>query len=202
VFTFAKPSAAAIQQRIAAARNLPAFTPSVLSLTEGLTQPNRIPAGFVHDFSQSSLGIGEPAFTAARRAFESWRMFSLGWVRVANPEARITPGQLVAVEVHALSLWSLNVSRIEQVVDTPTRFGFLYATTRLHVEEGEERFLLEFDPQTGQITYELEAISRPRALFARLGHPVSRAFQHKFARDSHRKMKELSPFETSVPSPT
>ena len=116
-------------------------------------------------------------------------MFNLGWVRVANHEAPIAFGQIVAVEVHALGLWSLNLSRIAEVVDTPTQFGFIYITTALHVEEGEERFLLDFDPATGNVWYQLEAISRPRNPLARLGYPVTRAFQHKFARDSRQKMQ-------------
>jgi uncharacterized protein (UPF0548 family) len=58
----------------------------------------------------------------------------------------------------------------------------------MHVEEGEELFLLEFDPATGQVSYQLEAVSRPRNLLARLGFPITRAFQHRFARDSHQRM--------------
>jgi uncharacterized protein (UPF0548 family) len=115
-------------------------------------------------------------------------MFDLGWVRVANPDARIVAGQLVAVEVRSLGLWTLNVSRILETIETPRSFGFLYATTKLHVEEGEERFLLQFDPESGSVTYKLEAISRPRSNLARLGFPVTRTFQHRFARDSHRRM--------------
>jgi uncharacterized protein (UPF0548 family) len=67
-------------------------------------------------------------------------------------------------------------------------FGFIYATTELHVELGEERFLIQFDPATSNVWYELEAVSRPRNVLARLALPVSRAFQHKFARESQRAM--------------
>lgn len=117
-------------------------------------------------------------------------MFGLGWVRIANPQALIVAGQIVAVEAHTLGLWSPNLSRIVDVTDTESRFGFLYATTEVHIEQGEERFLIEFDQETGQVYYELEAISFPRSSLARLGFPVTRAFQHKFARDSHFRMRE------------
>lgn len=117
-------------------------------------------------------------------------MFDLSWLRVANPQARIAPGQIVAVEAHTLGLWTLNLSRIMDIVDTPVTFGFVYGTTQLHVEQGEERFLIELDPATGDVWYELEAVSRPRTMLARLGFPVTRAFQHRFARDSHRRMRE------------
>jgi uncharacterized protein (UPF0548 family) len=143
---------------------------------------------FAHDSSTSVIGYGKDAFAAARQAFEKWTMFDLGWVRVANSGARIVAGQLVAVEVRSLGLWTLNLSRILDVLETPRSFGFLYTTTELHVEEGEERFLLQFDPESGSVTYRLEAISRPRSNLARLGFPITRTFQHRFARDSHRRM--------------
>ncbi len=117
-------------------------------------------------------------------------MFDLGWVRVANSEATITRGQIVAVEVKALGLWSINLSQVVEIVDSPSRFGFIYATTRAHVEEGEECFLLGHNQETDEVWYELEAVSRPRALMARVGLPITRHFQHRFARDSHRRMRE------------
>lgn len=153
----------------------------------------RLPFGFVRDFSRSKIGHGEAAFAVAKLAFARWAMFDLGWARVTNPSALIAPGQIVAVEVHSLGLWSLNLSRIVEAIDTPTRFGFVYSTTRMHVEEGEEFFLLEFEPSTGDLSYQLEAASRPRNPLAKLGYPVTRALQHRFARESHRRMqKELA----------
>jgi uncharacterized protein (UPF0548 family) len=118
-------------------------------------------------------------------------MFNLGWVRVANPIAPIAMAQTVAVEAYTLGLWSLNFSRVLEVVDTPSFFGFLYATTEFHVEQGEERFLLEIDPASGDVKYTLEAVSRPRNDLARLCYPITRNFQHRFARDSHRHMSEV-----------
>ncbi len=117
-------------------------------------------------------------------------MFDIGWVRVANPEAPIVPGQLVAVEAKTLGLSTVNVSRIVEVVNSSERFGFVYATTRSHVEEGEERFLLEFDSASGDVIYKLDAVSRPRNNLARMGWPIARTFQHRFAQDSHRRMRE------------
>jgi uncharacterized protein (UPF0548 family) len=124
-------------------------------------------------------------------------MFDLGWVRVANAPALIAIEQIVAVEVHTIGLWTLNLSRITAAVDTPGRFGFVYATTAMHVEQGEERFLLEYDSATSSVWYDLEAVSRPRHPLTRLGFPVTRAFQHRFARDSHERMRE----EIQTPRP-
>ena len=117
-------------------------------------------------------------------------MFDLGWVRVVNANAPIAVGQVVAVEVRSLRLWSVNLSQILETVNTERQFGFLYSTTVQHVELGEETFQLRFDPATGDVNYELEAMSRPRQILAKLGYPITRSFQRRFARDSHRRMSQ------------
>ena len=143
----------------------------------------------MHDLSRSEIGRGLPAFVAAREAFRQWKQFDLGWVRIANPTASIMPGQLVAVEIRTACLWLVCLNRIIETVDSPTRFGFLYTTTARHVEEGQERFLIEFDPETSSVSYLIEAVSRPRHPLARLAYSFSRAMQRRFARDSHARMK-------------
>lgn len=188
MFQLTKPTPQQIQDRLEAAALLSPATPDLLKLDGAV--PPRLPLGFSHDRSRSQLGLGDAAFVAARDALIQWRQFDLGWVRVANPTARIEVGELIAVEAHAAGLWTLNLSRITETIDTPTRFGFLYATTRRHIEEGQERFVLEYDSATGELIYLIEAISRPRHLFARLASPYARAMQHRFARDSHARMRQ------------
>lgn len=117
-------------------------------------------------------------------------MFDLGWVRVANRDAEITVGQIVAVEAHTLGMWTLNLSRIVEVIASEHAFGFVYSTMTMHVEEGEERFLLEFDPGCSEVFYDLEAVSCPRNALARMGFPITRHFQHRFARETHTRMLE------------
>lgn len=177
-----------IHARVAAAAQAPADSPRFLSFENCLDQVNL--RSFSRDQSQSHLGRGETAFATAKRAFTNWQMFDLGWVRVVNSTAPIACGELVAVEVHSLGLWTLNLSRIVETVDSETQFGYVYATTLHHVEQGEERFLLRLDPETGEVSYELEAVSRPRHILAKIAYPITRHFQHKFARDSHRRMQQ------------
>jgi uncharacterized protein (UPF0548 family) len=189
VFKLRRPTAAEIEEQIAAARHAAVDGPRLLALPHDYYIQNCDP-GYADDDSRSLLGEGKVVFEAAKRAFAHWAPFDLGWVRVANPEAVIAIGQVVAVEVRALALWTLNLSRIVEIIDTDNFFGFIYSTTEFHVERGEERFLIEFDRATGDVWYGIEAISRPRHLLARLALPVTRAFQHRFARDSHRRMQK------------
>ena len=172
----------------ATASNAPVSSPDLLSLADGLLGP-KLPTGFAHDRSRSHLGQGQQVFEAARDAFLRWRQFDLGWVQVLNPGAEIAAGQLVGVEVHTACLWSVIFNRIIETIDSPSRFGFMYATTALHVEQGQERFIIEFDPRTGAVSYLIEAVSRPRHPLARLAYPFSRAMQHRFASDSHARLR-------------
>lgn len=127
---------------------------------------------------RTRIGYSEKVFAAAIRRFRSWQQFELGWVRVANPTARVDIGEIVAVEVFSLGLWSLNLSQIVDVVQNYCNFGFVYKTTSNHVEWGEERFLLTFESDTQAVWYETEAVSRPRYWMARIARPVTRMFQH------------------------
>ena len=64
------------------------------------------------------------------------------------------------------------------------RFGFGLGTLPGHAAAGEERFLLEIDPSTGVVRYDVQAISRPEAWLARLGRPATRLVQRRFQRES------------------
>jgi len=187
VFRLTRTSEDARRELLAAASNAPVSSPDLLSLADGLlgTKP---PTGFAHDRSRSNVGQGPQIFEAARDAFLRWRQFDLGWVQVLNPGAEIAAGQLVGAEVQTVCLWLVIFNRIVETVDSPTRFGFMYATTALHIEQGQERFVVEFDPATEAVSYLIEAVSRPRHPLARLAYPFSRAMQHRFAKDSHERL--------------
>ena len=187
MFTVANANQREKEKLFTFAQQVSLSSPLLLTLTDGPV--GTLPKGFVHDFSRTELGRGRDVFVAACKAFEKWEQFDLGWVRVANGVPIVVPGELVAVEVHTALLWSINFSRIVETVDTPTRFGFIYTTTALHVEEGQERFVLEFDAQSESVHYLIEAVSRPRHMLARVAYPFSRAMQHRFARDSHARMQ-------------
>jgi uncharacterized protein (UPF0548 family) len=187
VFRLFRPSDDEKLKLLTTARETPVSSPHLLTLADGaLGTP---PKGFVHDLSRTEVGRGLQAFDAARHAFRRWQQFDLGWVQVLNPSAEFAPGQLVGVEVHTVCLWSMSLNRIVETVDSPSRFGFMYATTALHVEQGQERFVIEFDPSTEAVSYLIEAVSRPRHPLASLAYPFSRAMQRRFARDSHARLR-------------
>jgi uncharacterized protein (UPF0548 family) len=162
--------------------------PQFMTLGDPIETP---PPGFVCDRSRTEIGQGPRAFAIAREAFLRWRQFDLVWVSVVDPSAAIAPGQIVGVEAHTAGLWSLNVCRVQETVDTPSRFGFSYSTTAVHVEEGQERFLIDLDSDDQIVSYSIDAISRPRHPLVWLAYPFARAMQRRFVRDSFRRMGDI-----------
>jgi uncharacterized protein (UPF0548 family) len=53
-----------------------------------------------------------------------------------------------------------------------------------HVECGEEIFSIRFQPETGDVSYLIRAASKPQAVLAKLGYPLTRALQARFRHDS------------------
>jgi uncharacterized protein (UPF0548 family) len=159
------------------------------------------PANYTIDHNRICLGQGQEVFERAKAAMRRWEMFNLGWVQLcwadAPDVARTTPyaplevGTTVGVLARALGLWSLNACRIVYLLEEQgevKRFGFAYGTLLDHVEQGEERFSLEWNRQDNQVWYDILAFSRPNQLLSRLGQPYVRRLQKRFARDSMRVM--------------
>ncbi len=190
MFSLRKPTQARIEQCIEAARQLRLSYAADLHTEAGLAGVH-VPRGYALDHTRSEIGHGTDAFEAAKAEFRRWVHFDLGWVRIANPQAQIEVGGIAAVEAHALGLWSVNLSRILYDIDEPNRFGFGYGTTPLHVERGEERFLLEFDPDSGTVHYDLLAVSQPAHWMAQAAYPYTRSQQRRFARESHNRMRQV-----------
>jgi uncharacterized protein (UPF0548 family) len=147
--------------------------------------------GFHLDEATAVVGRGDVDFAHARAALSDWAHFKLGWVAVFPERVPIASGSVVAVVVRHLGFWSVNGCRVVDVIekhdDAPV-FGFAYGTLVNHAECGEEIFKVSLSPVTGLVTYEIRAVSKARAPLARLGRPVTQAFQAKFRCDSMRAM--------------
>ena len=181
-----RPSAASIEYFLAGQRDLP-LTYAPRDLTNDDRLLDGAPAGFVLDHNRQWLGDGETAFLAAAAALRRWEMFPRPWTSVEPHPAPIEPERTVAVLVRTAGLWWTGSARILYIVDEPRRFGFAYGTLPGHAECGEERFLVE-QLEDNTVWYDLRAFSRPRHWAARLGQPVTRALQRRFARESKAAM--------------
>jgi uncharacterized protein (UPF0548 family) len=151
------------------------------------------PSGYVVDRTRAKLGEGEAAFQSAKAALTRWEHFRLGWVEATPTDTPIQVGSCVAVLARVLGLWWLNACRIVYVLDElePTgRFGFAYGTLPGHAESGEERFMVEWDRTNDSVWYDILAFSRPNHLLPRLGYPLTRRTQKRFALDSVAAMQK------------
>jgi uncharacterized protein (UPF0548 family) len=151
------------------------------------------PGGFTVDHNRVQLGAGQSGLQSAKTHLMNWKMFELGWLSVWPQRAPLSPGENVVVKVVHYGFWSLNACRIVYLVNETDRFGFAYGTLHDHAEIGEERFMVEL--KDGVVWYDILAYSRP-GLLARIGRPLSRPLQKRFARDSMEVMRTATRFTT------
>lgn len=185
VFFLSKPDRRRIDRFLAAQRA------RTFSYRETGASRRGAPGGYRQDHNRIQLGEGRAAFARSVEAIRSWKPFDLGWVSVHPSTAPIEPGITVAVRARHLGFWSLNACRIVYTLDDEgpiVRFGFAYGTLPDHAEQGEERFVVEWHHEDNSVWYDLLAFSRPNHPLARLGLPVARGLQRRFARDSKRAM--------------
>ncbi len=150
------------------------------------------PHGYVVDHTRIRLGEGEDFFLRAKSALGRWAQFQLGWVEAWSTSTPIRTGEVVAVLARRLGLWWLNACRIVYVIDERTplpRFGFAYGTLPAHAGAGEERFLVEWDPESGEVWYDILAFSRPQNRLTQFGRPYMRRVQKRFGRESAAAMR-------------
>lgn len=188
MLSLSKPSANQIQEFIETQRNLP-FSYSQVGATQGVA-----PLRFNVDHNRRKIGEGEEAYERAVAGLKSWKQFDLGWVQIVTPHVPVEIGNTVAVQAKSFGFWSLNACRIVYLIGDDTvmkgKFGFAYGTLPDHVECGEERFTIEWHAD-GSVWYDIYAFSRPRHPLARLGFPVTRRLQKRFAMDSLATMSAI-----------
>ena len=184
MFSAVRPSDEDIERFLSESRHLSLSYQPVGIATAGALS-------FDVDEETTHLGTGEPVFARARAALTGWSHFRLGWVDIFPRNAAIAPGTDVAVLIRHLGFWSLNGCRVVYSIGgmNGMEFGFAYGTLGNHAETGEELFKVVFDETSGDVTYVIRAVSKPRSPLARLGYPVVRSLQARFRRDSARMMR-------------
>jgi uncharacterized protein (UPF0548 family) len=162
------------------------YTYSEVGATSGL-----VPPFFATDHNRVSLGKGQRTWDKAIEALRGWKMFEMDWLRLHYPSTPIRAGENVAVLAHYLNCYWLNACRIVYVVEDSgpvQHFGFAYGTLEDHAESGEERFTVEWNRETDEVWYDILAFSRPNQFLVRIGYPLARRLQKRFASDSKMAM--------------
>jgi uncharacterized protein (UPF0548 family) len=168
------------------------------------TRDGRTPVGYHKLHHSAMLGRGAACYAAACRAIVQWQMFDLGWVELYPRDAEVKSGTAVAILVRAMGFWWLSAARIVYTIDEQRsagllgRFGFAYGTTIDHAERGEERFLVEWRDDDS-VWYDLFSFSQPAHWLAKMGSPMTKRLQMRFAADSLRTMQQAVARELSCP---
>ncbi len=185
LFRLTQPSEAEIRRFISKQKN------SGFSYPEVGASATAVPTGYNVDHHRVLLGMGKATWQRAVEAIRAWRMFSMPWVSLHPLSAPIQVGTDVAVSVHHFGFYSLNACRLVYIVDEDDamkRFGFAYGTLAEHAERGEERFTVEWNRDDDRVWYDIFAFSRPQKMLSRLGYPLSRLLQKRFAEGSELAM--------------
>jgi uncharacterized protein (UPF0548 family) len=188
LFLLGEPSEARISEFLRAQRGAPFSYPEIGTTREGRGSLG----GYAVDHNRARLGEGEATFHRAVAALRAWKMFDFGWIGVFPSDAPIETGTTVAVLARHHGFRSLNACRIVYLIEEAggdlRRCGFAYGTLPEHGERGEERFTVEWSHDDGSVFYDIYAFSRPGHLLSRVGRPLARRLQRRFARDSMRAM--------------
>ena len=141
------------------------------------------------DLHEFTVGSGRAAFDRARSALMAWRHFDVPWLEFRGPD-RVEPGQVVATVLRVAGLWFVNPCRVVYVDPgpDPVRAAYAYGTLPGHAESGEERFEVSFEPVTQDVRYHIAAFSRPAIALSKLGYPLARRIQRRFAASSARAL--------------
>ncbi|SRR6266852_2592849 len=161
------------------------------------------PAGLLRDETAGrnldeavvAIGRGKADFERSRTALAAWKQFDMGWVELFPRGASVEPGTIVAVLIRHLGFWSLNGGRVVYGVGDrhlSNHFGLAYGTLTNHAEGGEELFEVALNPDSGEVTYRIRAVSWPRVTLTRIGYPITRWLQAKFRRDSAEAMRRAT----------
>lgn len=145
-----------------------------------------LPAGYHHVREQRVIGHGPQDFASAVDTLMGWDMHRRAGLRVASgPEAAVAGADVV------LSLLGLRIPcRVVYVIDEPRARGFAYGSLPGHPECGEERFVIEHDPTTDEVTGRVVAFSIAGTRLTRVAGPVGRASQRFMTR---RYLRALAP---------
>lgn len=186
MFGFSAPGDTGVGERIALQSRAPYSYAEVGALKEPI-----FPPGYRDDRHRALLGNGAACYERAKAALRRWEMFKLDWVRLQPTVPPTAVDTIFGISARFGFTWSTNFCRIAYTVEDHgevERFGFGLGTLPGHILAGEERFCVEWHRADDSVCYHVLAFSRPDQLVSRLGYPLIRMLQMRFARDSHTAM--------------
>ncbi len=190
--TLKKPDHEYLERFVRAQRTLPVTYPvqsGDLTPTPGFGHTGFRHAGFRHTEVLEPLGSGRAVFERAVAGLEAWAVYP-AWMTLYPHHAPIREGEGVALVTGFAPVWTVSAVRIVAVERAARRFSFTLGTSPQHALTGAERFSVVW-ADDDSVWYRLEAVSRPRHPLTKLGAPVLRLVQARFAVDSVRSLRRF-----------
>ncbi len=163
-------------------RDAPFTYPEVGAVT------GELPSGYHHLDERFRIGEGPAAFASASHELMRWGLQRRSGLAVASSADQVETGGVAVVRIRFGPLFASAPVRVVEVVDGPTRKGFVYGTLPGHPECGEELFEVELD-EDGVVHLHVRAFSKPGSALAAVLGPVGRMLQRSVTRRYGRALR-------------
>ena len=117
-------------------------------------------------------------------------MYRQSWLSLYPKKPEVCSGTAACVVAQHLGFYSVSAVEVVYVMDDPDQLAFAVGTLPGHVEQGEERFRVH-RLAGGSVWFDILAYSKPNHPLVRLGYPVARRVQKRFARGTEDALLEL-----------
>ena len=181
MITLVKPSRAKLLSYIDSIADQPISYPH-----KGCTQGDTTPPTFRANRGSGVLGKGKHTFELAKKALEAWAIYDIAGMDLFHDNKPLQPNNIACVVAWLGTGYWVNPVRvvyIEEKSDSQS-FAFGIGTMPGHALCGEERFCVDIDSSTEQVTYSLLSYSKPGSIVTTLGTPVVRLMQKRFVGES------------------
>ena len=125
------------------------------------------------------------SFERARALVRIWGPQAGARMRLLGSTASVAVGETATLRVRVGGILPVSAPvRICWTVDSPERAGFAYETLPGHPEDGRESFVVTRGVGAEgfeEAWFTVSAYSKPASVLARLGGPVTRMIQHRYA---------------------
>ncbi len=164
----------------------------------GMTHREDVRRGFRRTVVRERVGNGEATFRRAYDALLGGQMHRRAGLGLFPTDLRLSAGTDFVSFISSGPITVANPCRVIAVLDEPLRASVSYGTLPGHPLCGEEEFLVELE-SGGTVWFVITAVSKPGALYAHLGAPLTRRAQ-SFA--AHRFMRALRSLANQSPQNT
>lgn len=149
-----------------------------------------VPRGFRLRTTREVVGTGAADYEHAKRLIREWA-FLPGWIHPHPDATPQDPGQTLLVVANTLGIRWLLPTRILQTMTDPdgSQRGFVYSALHGHIAQGYERFVTDYDPATGSVTFDVTAVARPTNPLLRLIPPLFPLVQSSFRHGCMRQLR-------------